>query len=149
MPQQGTRVLLINLTPCKEGWPQTPAVPYNLFSSMLLSLPLGISRRAADTSRGLGIGYCGDGGAARDASWWGARCVRGAHLEDLGCGASAVGKRHVSELHLPVHVVWSQGAVVHHGWLAVDELKHLLGSSHSLHQAAVDRANGLEGKRQQ
>lgn len=71
-----------------------------------------------------------------------------AHLENLRCRASAVGKRHIPELHLPIHVIRGQGPVVHHRGLAVDELEDLLSSSHSLHEAAVHGADGLEGKRQ-
>lgn len=107
-----------------------------------------MSERAADISHGMGMGYCRDGEVVRDASWWGALCAHGAHLQDLCSRASAVGEGHVPELHLPIHMVWGQGPVIHHRWLAVNELKHLLRSSHSLHQAAVDGANGLEGKRQ-
>lgn len=75
--------------------------------------------------------------------------AHGAHLEDLGGRASAVGKGDIPELHLALHVIWGQGAVVHHGGLAVNELKNLLSSSHALHEAAVHGADGLQGKRQQ
>lgn len=83
------------------------------------------------------------------SSRWEALRTAGAHLEDLCGRASAVGECHVSELHLPIHVVWGQRPIVHHRWLAVDELEHLLSSSHPLHQATVDGAHGLEGKKQQ
>lgn len=65
------------------------------------------------------------------------------HLQDLGVGPSAVGEGHILKVHPALQVVRGQVAIMRHGWLPVNELEHLLGGPHSLHQAAVDRAHGL------
>ena len=60
------------------------------------------------------------------------------HLQDLGMGPSAVGEGHVLKVHPALQVVGGQVPIMHHGWLPVNELEHLLRGPHSLHQAAVD-----------
>lgn len=69
------------------------------------------------------------------------------HLQDLGVGPSAVGEGHVLKVHSAHQVVRGQLPIVHHGWLPVNELEDLLGGPHSLHQATVDGAHGLRGRR--
>lgn len=61
-------------------------------------------------------------------------------------GPSAVGEGHVLKVHAALQVVRGQVPIVHHGRLPVDELEHLLGGPHSLHQATVDGAHGLRGE---
>ena len=68
------------------------------------------------------------------------------HLQDLGVGPSAVGEGHVLKVYPALQVVRGQAPVMHHRWLPVNELKHLLSGPYSLHQAAVDGAHGLWGE---
>lgn len=61
-------------------------------------------------------------------------------------GTSAVGEGHILKVHPALKVVGGQASVMHHGGLPVDELEHLFGGPHSLHQATVDGAHGLQGR---
>lgn len=68
------------------------------------------------------------------------------HLQNLGVGPSAVGEGHVLKVHPALQAVRGQVPIMHHGWLPVNELEHLLGGPHSLHQATIDGAHRLWGE---
>lgn len=77
---------------------------------------------------------------------WFWQALSRSYLQDLCVGPSAVGEGYILKVHPALEVVRGQVSIMHHGWLPVNELKHLLGGPHSLHQAAIDGAHGLQGR---